>query len=65
MRREMMKALEADGEKLRQLTGEDHGPFAVPPETLLIRAEVVETSQGKLIKVGGMFFAPDELEIVP
>ncbi|MFZ5713077.1 MAG: hypothetical protein ACOY3N_09575 [Bradyrhizobium sp.] len=23
----MMKALEADGEKLRQLTGEDHGPF--------------------------------------
>jgi DnaJ-class molecular chaperone len=24
--REMMKALEADGEKLRQLTGEDHGP---------------------------------------
>lgn len=24
---EMQKALEADGEKLRQLTGEDHGPF--------------------------------------
>lgn len=24
--KEMMKALEADGEKLRQLTGEDHGP---------------------------------------
>lgn len=24
--REMQKALEADGEKLRQLTGEDHGP---------------------------------------
>jgi hypothetical protein len=24
---EMTKALEADGEKLRQLTGEDHGPF--------------------------------------
>jgi len=24
---EMMRALEADGEKLRQLTGEDHGPF--------------------------------------
>lgn len=23
---EMMKALEEDGEKLRQLTGEDHGP---------------------------------------
>ncbi len=26
MNREMMQALEADGEKLRQLTGEDHGP---------------------------------------
>ena len=26
MNREMLKALEADGEKLRQLTGEDHGP---------------------------------------
>jgi len=24
---EMRKALEADGEKLRQLTGKDHGPF--------------------------------------
>lgn len=24
---EMQRALEADGEKLRQLTGEDHGPF--------------------------------------
>ena len=23
----MRKALEADGEKLRQLTGEDHGPY--------------------------------------
>lgn len=27
MDREMMKALEMDGEKLRQLTGEDHGPW--------------------------------------
>lgn len=26
---EMMKALEADGEKLRQITGENHGPFCV------------------------------------
>lgn len=25
--REMQKALEADGEKLLQLTGEDHGPW--------------------------------------
>jgi hypothetical protein len=24
---EMEKALEADGEKLRQLTGQEHGPF--------------------------------------
>lgn len=29
MDKAMMKALEADGEKLRQLTGEDHGPFEV------------------------------------
>lgn len=27
MSKEMQKALEADGEKLRQLTGEDHGPW--------------------------------------
>lgn len=27
MDEEMIKALEADGEKLRQLTGEDHGPW--------------------------------------
>jgi hypothetical protein len=26
---EMQRALEADGEKLRQLTGEDHGPFKI------------------------------------
>jgi hypothetical protein len=25
----MQKALEADGEKLRQLTGEDHGPYFI------------------------------------
>lgn len=30
--REMQKALEADGEKLRQLTGEDHGPWFVDDE---------------------------------
>ena len=29
--KEMQKALEADGEKLRQLTGENHGP-KFPPE---------------------------------
>jgi len=27
--KEMMAALEADGEKLRQLTGEEHGPFEI------------------------------------
>jgi hypothetical protein len=27
--REMQHALEADGEKLRQITGEDHGPYFV------------------------------------
>lgn len=29
MDKEMQRALELDGEKLRQLTGEDHGPFEV------------------------------------
>jgi hypothetical protein len=28
--KEMQAALEADGEKLRQLTGEDHGPHFLP-----------------------------------
>lgn len=28
--KEMQAALEADGEKLRQLTGEDHGPLQWP-----------------------------------
>jgi ribosomal protein S27E len=27
MDKEMLRALIADGEKLRQLTGEDHGPY--------------------------------------
>lgn len=29
---EMMKALEADGEYLRQMTGEDHGPYFLADE---------------------------------
>jgi hypothetical protein len=29
---EMHRALAADGEKLRQLTGEDHGPFEIEDE---------------------------------
>ena len=31
---EMDRALEADGAKLRQLTGEDHGPFESVAEAL-------------------------------
>jgi len=34
MDKEMMAALEADGEKLRQLTGEDHGPWDLPEPPL-------------------------------
>ena len=32
MPRTMEEALEADGEKLRQLTGQDHGPWWFDPE---------------------------------
>lgn len=40
MDKEMQKALEADGEKLRQLTGEDHGPYfdSAPSYSELVRA---------------------------
>jgi DnaJ-class molecular chaperone len=38
MNREMMNALEEDGEKLRQLTGEDHGPWSVPEEWVVCEA---------------------------
>lgn len=31
MDKKMQRALEADGEKLRQLTDEDHGPFVFCP----------------------------------
>lgn len=31
MDKEMQRALEADGEKLRQMTGLDHGPSFEPP----------------------------------
>lgn len=30
--KEMQRALEADGEKLRQMTGQDHGPRKLTPE---------------------------------
>lgn len=42
---EMMKALEADGEKLKALTGQDHGPHFIPEQP----CEVCETCNG----VGG------------
>lgn len=29
---EMMKAFEADGEKLKSLTGQDHGPHFIPEQ---------------------------------
>jgi hypothetical protein len=32
MDKEMMKALMADGEKLRAMTGEDHGPYFIYDE---------------------------------
>lgn len=35
--REMQMALEADGEKLRQLTGEDHGPYFVEESEICIQ----------------------------
>jgi hypothetical protein len=44
---EMMKALEADGEKLRQLTGEDHGPFDEPLGKYPYRAGALEATLRK------------------
>lgn len=38
---EMRKALEADGEKLRQLTGEDHGPWSDDPVSLPDRLRAI------------------------
>jgi hypothetical protein len=38
--KEMMKALEADGEKLRQLTGEDHGPHFMCGHIWAIQDEI-------------------------
>jgi hypothetical protein len=34
---EMKRALEADGKKLRQLTGEDHGPFVIEDELTVLK----------------------------
>lgn len=43
---EMMAALEADGEKLRALTGEDHGPFGT--------VDAVEREMERLCNEGKM-----------
>lgn len=56
--REMMKALEADGEKLRQLTGEDHGPqFFADCQCCDrgVRAERITVYEG-----GGWYYDTDE-----
>lgn len=41
-----LDALEADGEKLRQLTGEDHGPWSFEPETFMVPCPVCFESSG-------------------
>lgn len=50
MDEEMMKALEADGEMLKQLTGEDHGPYFVADSAPLKRCAVL-SFEGGLIEV--------------
>lgn len=42
--KEMMKALEADGEMLRQMTGEDHGPWDLDDDEWLAELEAHEDS---------------------
>lgn len=42
--REMQAALLADGEKLRQLTGEDHGPYYFIPH--FVDSPIVAQQQG-------------------
>jgi len=57
MDKEMMKALEADGEKLNQLTGEDHGPRWMWGESTLNAGERVVPDE---------YRSPEELaEITP
>lgn len=42
---EMQDALEADGEKLRQLTGEDHGPIFLPDQPEFNQAALEELDE--------------------
>lgn len=45
----MKKALEADGEKLRQLTGEDHGPWPVyDPESAAAGGPPITTGRVRM-----------------
>jgi len=48
---EMLKALEEDGEKLKQLTGEDHGPYfldevEMPSKVLKVSVHVHKNVKG-------------------
>ncbi len=43
---EMQRALEADGEKLRQLTGEDHGPYFLGDDTCFVPCPCCFESSG-------------------
>jgi hypothetical protein len=53
----MEEALEADGEKLRQLTGEDHGPFELP-------ADRPRAAQEGEVEWGVETYAPEEAVII-
>lgn len=46
------------------LPGETRSEYLDPIGEVLVRAFVVENAHGRMIKVGGVFFAFDELEIV-
>jgi hypothetical protein len=47
---EMMAALEADGEKLRAMTGEDHGPFDLDAPAMTKR-EALQIAHERLTSV--------------
>lgn len=49
---EMQRALEADGEKLRQLSGEDHGPWVLEPYDSLAPCPVCFESCGYVVEHG-------------
>ena len=55
MDKEMQKALEADGEKLRAMTGEDHGPFALAADWR-DKIKLNDNADARLTMTGGMSF---------